>query len=175
MWRLGGALGGLRGFWPSGTNFKNPLLVMGRHEGANPLFSDEQILHRQFVDGLSNRALADLITCGQLCLTWNRLGRTPLTRLQALQDQGFDLLVKRAKGGDGLGLCGQQLPELGGRSCRQVVFWLGLLRQVVSHGLAPIALAGHGLQLAVGAGVRVGVDGHGQRWDKIEFSLAPLG
>jgi hypothetical protein len=76
---------------------------MGGHKGANALFSDEQVLHGQLVDGFSNRALTDLIARCQIALTGDGLTWAPLACSQALQDQGFDLLIKGTEGGDLLG------------------------------------------------------------------------
>ena len=95
------------------------LLEMRRHEGALALSADQQVLGREFVDRLAHRALAHTEARGQLHLARNGLARTPFARLQALGDQGLDLLVERAErrtagigarrcgfGGRGLGLVG---------------------------------------------------------------------
>ena len=74
------------------------LFGMGGHEGAFALPAHEEVFSREFVNRLAHRALADLETGRQLEFARDGLARTPLTGLQAAQDEGLDLLVQRAEG-----------------------------------------------------------------------------
>ena len=73
------------------------LFGMGGHERAFALPPHEQVLGRQFVNGLAHRALADAVAGGQFHLTRDGFAWLPLAGLQALQDQLLDLLVQGAE------------------------------------------------------------------------------
>src|SRR5690606_39818962 len=70
-------------------------LVMGGDERAAPLSPDHQVLGRELVDRLADRALADSVTASQLHLARDRFARLPLARLQALRQQPLDLNIER--------------------------------------------------------------------------------
>jgi hypothetical protein len=74
------------------------LLGMRRDEGALALAAHHEVLGREFVDRLAHRALAHAEARGKVHLARDGLARLPLARLQALQDQGLDLLVERTEG-----------------------------------------------------------------------------
>ena len=61
------------------------------------LTAHHQVFSRQFVDRFAHRTLTHLETPGQLHFAGNQFPWAPLTCLQALQYQAFDLLVKRTK------------------------------------------------------------------------------
>src|SRR5690606_33706270 len=75
-------------------------LVMGGDERAAPLSPDHQVLGRELVDRLADRALADSVTASQLHLARDRLAGLPLARLQALRQQPLDLNIERHVAGN---------------------------------------------------------------------------
>jgi hypothetical protein len=75
------------------------LFGMGGHEGAFALAAHHQVFGCQLVNGFAHRALAHTKAGGQIHLAGNGFAWLPLARLQALQDQAFDLLIQRAECG----------------------------------------------------------------------------
>ena len=74
-------------------------LMVGGNKSALALATHDEVLGRQFVDGLAHRTLADLETPCQLDFAGNQLARLPFARLQALRNERLDLLVQGAEGG----------------------------------------------------------------------------
>jgi hypothetical protein len=71
------------------------LFVVSGNEGALPLPAHDQVLGRKLVDRLAHRALADLEARSEFDFAGHQFARLPFARLQALRDQGLDLLVQR--------------------------------------------------------------------------------
>ena len=69
------------------------------HEGALALPADDQIVGREGVDGLAHGSLRDPEPRRQLDFAGNRFGGAPLTRLETLDQQTFDLQIERPERG----------------------------------------------------------------------------
>ncbi|MNR09847.1 hypothetical protein D3C85_1260690 [compost metagenome] len=95
----------LIGHQPQETELDHVLVVRG-HESTLALPARHQVLGGQFVDGLAHRALADLVARGQVHFARDHFARFPFAGLQALGNQGLDLLVERAERGRGIGRAG---------------------------------------------------------------------
>jgi hypothetical protein len=70
---------------------------MRGNKRAPALAAHHQVVGSHLVDGLAHRALADAVAGGQFDLGRNRLAGLPFARLQALQNQAFDLPVQRTE------------------------------------------------------------------------------
>src|SRR5690606_3366116 len=91
-------LAGLVGAQAKEAELRPRLLVRG-HEGAPALAAHDQVLGREFVDGLANGALADAEAGRELRLARDEFARLPLAALQAAGDEALDLAIERTEGG----------------------------------------------------------------------------
>ena len=86
-----------------GHQFKEAKLGLlggvGGDKSAFSLSAVQQVFSRQFVDRLSNGALADAKTGGQVFFAGDGFPRFPLPQPQTVEDEPFDLLIKRTEGG----------------------------------------------------------------------------
>src|SRR5262245_35978313 len=74
------------------------LLRVGSDESALALAPQQQVLGGKLVDRLAHRSLADPEAPREVHFTRDGFTRFPLAGLQALQNEGLDLLVERAEG-----------------------------------------------------------------------------
>ncbi len=75
------------------------LFIVCGDKSAFALAAGYQVFCGQFINGFAHCALTDLEAASQLDFAGDELARFPLSRLQALQNQAFDLLVQGTEGG----------------------------------------------------------------------------